>query len=414
MSSTDSFQYDPRLEGRRTENPKFRDEYDRFFEEAEEEEIDELLDETYDEEQEPEDPIEALEAASADPEARYRAGIVMCSVCCACFLVAFIPSLLLSLNIIPSNPGTPTPAPPSPSTAPTPLPNNTWPPVTYAPPSNVTPSIFPTPPPPIQPDTTLNPQPVNNYTTVPQPVAICDQNSDCLKLAHVATATCINGSCFIDSCSSPFENCNNITTDGCEANTMTDPFNCDACGRACNYTNGVAGCSGGVCFLSGCVSGWANCNSSTLGCFYSIRTDPLNCGACGFQCVLFQASPVCNNFSCAVGSCNLYYANCDLKNFDGCEVFTPTDVNNCGVCGNVCPYGPSSLCGLGNCYVKPKSAPPAGHCPATGACSICASGQTSSGNCTLSGTGFFCSNPTDCINPNTNCNNQNVCGQPNI
>ncbi len=45
----------------------------------------------------------------------------------------------------------------------------------------------------------------------------------------------------------------------------SDPLHCGGCNKACEYRGGVAGCSGGECFLAGCQQGFVNLNEGDVG-----------------------------------------------------------------------------------------------------------------------------------------------------
>jgi alpha-tubulin suppressor-like RCC1 family protein len=69
------------------------------------------------------------------------------------------------------------------------------------------------------------------------------------------------------------------------------------------------------------------------------------------SCGLANALAQCAGGACAIASCTPTHGDCDGSAADGCE--TPLDtVNDCGVCGNVCPAGGSCagdqcLCPMG-------------------------------------------------------------------
>ncbi|MBX3229945.1 MAG: hypothetical protein KIT84_26075 [Labilithrix sp.] len=92
------------------------------------------------------------------------------------------------------------------------------------------------------------------------------------------TATCTGGLCGF-TCQPDFNTCNGACV------PKTDPA---ACGPACTVcpvpANGVATCANDTCGFT-CGEGFASCNNDvTDGCEASLKTDPLNCGACGVSC----------------------------------------------------------------------------------------------------------------------------------
>jgi len=68
--------------------------------------------------------------------------------------------------------------------------------------------------------------------------------------------------------------------------------------------------------------------------------DPGNCGKCGVACVIPHAIAGCNAGSCAVGSCEPGWVDCDADVENGCE--SPEG----GVCVPACKPGAPELCNL--------------------------------------------------------------------
>jgi hypothetical protein len=59
-----------------------------------------------------------------------------------------------------------------------------------------------------------------------------------------ATPVCLGGSCHVQACNAGYVDCNQLPSDGCEANLASDNNNCGGCGIVC--TGGLS-CSGGKC-----------------------------------------------------------------------------------------------------------------------------------------------------------------------
>ena len=339
---------------------------------------------------------------------------IVCCCCCGLLIIILVISFVFT-GVIHSNTGAPTPVPTGiPTPAPTPTFNNTF----SSPPTPVpTPAPtfvpFPTPPPPVTPNTTLSPTPANVYTTVPSGIATCQTASNCTEnLQHVAVANCTDDICHIVECEPFFHNCNNLTIDGCESNSLTDPNNCFTCGNQCWYTNAYGNCTLGFCRLGPCSYGYANCDSSTTGCYTNVMSDPNNCGGCNSKCSIPNAIPGCTNETCTIASCSIYYANCDNNTANGCESFTPTSNLDCGGCQIPCTV-PNTACASSNCYYLPGFSPGA-NCTSPGPCPACMSGTTNSSNiCTLSNNGLYCQVQVDCASSLSQCSRFGVCGGSN-
>jgi uncharacterized repeat protein (TIGR01451 family) len=170
--------------------------------------------------------------------------------------------------------------------------------------------------------------------------------NNCYAGAVQSQWACITGTCVFQGCqpgyydldgdkkceyacnfTSPTESCNGLD-DNCNGQV-------DEGSSLCPPTaNGTQTCQAGACTLSSCNSGFSNCdNNPSNGCEVNTNTNPNNCGACGNACFVPNGTPSCVNGSCAIGSCNPGFADCNGNPFDGCETNTNNDLNNCGACG---------------------------------------------------------------------------------
>lgn len=97
------------------------------------------------------------------------------------------------------------------------------------------------------------------------------------------------------------------------------------------------------CVDGGCAAGLKCCGEVCV----DVQSDAQNCGGCALNCTPRFAVPACKSAACTISMCDVGYEDCDGKYDDGCEVYTVTDRNNCGACGNVCPGG--QHCAAGAC-----------------------------------------------------------------
>ncbi|MCX7944855.1 MAG: hypothetical protein N2746_10155 [Deltaproteobacteria bacterium] len=152
---------------------------------------------------------------------------------------------------------------------------------------------------------------------------------------------CENNQCV---CDKNFENCNNDKSDGCEAD-LRSLKTCGDCNTDCSVPMlGVEEfvCVNGVCEVSKCKEGRANCNGkSNDGCEVYLNDDPKHCSMCNFDC---GQNSVCTQGKCG---CQIGYANCNLLLDDGCEQNIASDNDNCGACKNRC--GPNAYCSNQKC-----------------------------------------------------------------
>ena len=157
---------------------------------------------------------------------------------------------------------------------------------------------------------------------------------DCTHLPHVrpdASVTCFKGKCTLlgDACEPGFANCSGTGDTGCETDVSTDT-SCGSCffkcfaPQTCRPLN-----SGGFLCGNPCDAQFPDaCDVSCT----DLKTDLGNCGSCGNQCYLPNASVTCQAGTCTFVACNdPQWADCNSD--PGCETPLGTDTD-CGRCGD--------------------------------------------------------------------------------
>ncbi|MGD8858795.1 MAG: hypothetical protein PVI30_02215 [Myxococcales bacterium] len=110
-----------------------------------------------------------------------------------------------------------------------------------------------------------------------------------------AMPRCRDGECQIDACRPGFADCNDRDADGCEVDVQNDPMHCGGCSDACEPRLNVAemGCEAGECRIAKCDEGFGDCDGLVeSGCEMDLRSNVLNCGACGTTCA--TGRPCCD------------------------------------------------------------------------------------------------------------------------
>jgi hypothetical protein len=100
-------------------------------------------------------------------------------------------------------------------------------------------------------------------------------------------------------CASDTADCDMDPANGCEA-SLTSTQHCGACEVPCQLANVVDPCGTGTCMLGQCILPYENCDNVTVnGCEANLLTDKNNCGVCGMMCA--GGVPNCANGTCTMG-----------------------------------------------------------------------------------------------------------------
>lgn len=235
---------------------------------------------------------------------------------------------------------------------------------------------------------------------------------DC-RSPHVTASACNAGQCLIIACAAGYEDCNELSIDGCESDLLGkdncggcgvscalphadqvycsatesrpqclidtssgsgckpgyadcdgDPRNgcesglqrkgsCGACGAACAVPHTLTDCQDSHCVSVGCEEGYGLCGGSDV--CISLLDDPSNCGACGRSCGVL--TPFCRGGVCTSQICNRGVADCDGNPDNGCELGIE-DLTRCGGCQLSCqgllafhaqPQCQNGMCTLAQC-----------------------------------------------------------------
>jgi hypothetical protein len=115
--------------------------------------------------------------------------------------------------------------------------------------------------------------------------------------AHVVSPACVAGNCTVFQCETGWSDCDVSFPDGCEVNTATSLTSCGTCGVPCTTAHATPQCVGGMCQVASCNANFGNCNNmASDGCEANLLTDKNNCGICGRVCT--GATPNCINGNC--------------------------------------------------------------------------------------------------------------------
>jgi len=239
----------------------------------------------------------------------------------------------------------------------------------------------------------------------------CDDGNACTRTDTCQDGVCVGGNPIVctasdqchdagvcnpatGQCSNPAKSNGVSCNDGnpCTTNDRCQNGVCTGTQMICTLANATSTCSAGICVMTGCNSGYANCNGvDSDGCETNLMSSSNHCGSCNAACSTNNMSfTMCSGGNCS-GTCNPGFADCNGNlRADGCEVDTNTDPNHCGGCNNACG-GPSECessvtCENGRCKRNPK---PNGSTCSGGTCCnghCCGAGKT----CCGSGANFGC------------------------
>jgi hypothetical protein len=177
---------------------------------------------------------------------------------------------------------------------------------------------------------------------------------ECATDAHCAPGTLCVGNVCAPGCN-PGRPCPTGQT-CCGASCVddrTNVANCGACGRECTLPNATPVCLDGACRVATCMAPFGDCDTdATNGCETNTRTSAAHCGACGMACApRANATVACTDGACGY-TCAEGFSDCNGMPEDGCEVDTRVSPSNCGMCGRACSTPNATPgCAAGACTV---------------------------------------------------------------
>jgi hypothetical protein len=172
----------------------------------------------------------------------------------------------------------------------------------------------------------------------------------CDALDHAASVSCASGSCEVVDCAGNYGDCDDAGNNGCEQelNTLA---HCGECDEPCALNGGVNDCATGLCKVTGCNLGFAQCDGNPVNGCERLNT-ATDCGACGTPCSPGALDHVvaadCASGACAI-TCEDGWGDCDGMPENGCETETRSLVH-CGECDEACAIpGAVAECTTGAC-----------------------------------------------------------------
>ncbi len=158
----------------------------------------------------------------------------------------------------------------------------------------------------------------------------------CTCSAPNASTSCSGGVCSISQCDAGWADCDGDVVNGCETDIRTSTNHCGACNNPCNFTHADAACVAGQCVLGQCENGFANCDGiAATGCETDTLNDANHCGSCTKVCDAANGTPDCSGGVCGV-QCNPGWGDCNASVTDGCETDLTSNVHHCGSCSLDC------------------------------------------------------------------------------
>lgn len=141
---------------------------------------------------------------------------------------------------------------------------------------------------------------------------------------------------------------------GCETDGNIDPNNCGGCGITCARAHAITTCDQGTCKITGCSTGYENCDHvDSNGCESLLASDKEHCGSCSNDCTALGSNLVCELSQCKVSTCPAGKLECDGSLTVLCETNIQTDVQHCGSCSNTCltAHVAAASCVAGGCAI---------------------------------------------------------------
>ena len=144
---------------------------------------------------------------------------------------------------------------------------------------------------------------------------------------------CFTSNAGVEACDGLDNDCNGVVDEGFDK--TSDPQNCGACGRTCEFFGATGHCGNSTCTFDPAT----DCQPG----FFDIDHNPAN--GCEYQCAPSNGG---------VEACDLRDNNCNGAVDEGFR-FT-SDPANCGRCGLVCQFPHATpSCTLGTCRFEPQT-----------------------------------------------------------